>query len=104
MTIVVSKVETMELLPLQSWYLDQVPPEVLGVEPRVAAGHRGAKSACSTVVPALVRSLEERGEITWRDLADFYARHRCQTYQFPSSYRAFKNDGERGLPAANDGM
>jgi hypothetical protein len=105
MAIVVSRVETLELTPLQAWYLDQVPPEVLGIDERVARGHRAADntSQCSSMVSAVIRGLQERGEITWRDLADFYARHRCQTYQFPSSYRAFKVDGERQLPAASDG-
>lgn len=105
MAIVVTHAETLELSPLEAWYLDQVPPDVLGVDARVARGHRAAddSSHCSTMVSAVVRGLQERGEITWRDLADFYARHRCQTYQFPSSYRAFKTDGERQLPAAGDG-
>jgi hypothetical protein len=105
MAIVVTKAETVELLPLQVWYLNQVPPSLLNIDPRVARGHRGgdAGSQCSTVVSAVIRGLEDRGEITWRDLADFYARHRCQSYQFPSSYRAFKTDGERALPADGNG-
>ncbi|HUJ58528.1 MAG TPA: hypothetical protein VLX92_08550 [Kofleriaceae bacterium] len=99
-TIVVTKVETMEVPPLSSWYLSQLPPRVLGVEERVARGHR-ANDQCSPVMPAVVRTGIERGEITWRDLVDFYARHRCQTYQFPPTYRAFKSDGERELPAVD---
>jgi hypothetical protein len=55
-------------------------------------------------VPQAVRSGLERGEIGWRDLIDFYARHRCQTYQFPLLYRAFKIDGERPVPAVSVGM
>jgi hypothetical protein len=105
MAIVVTRVETLELTSLQAWYLDQVPPENLNIDARVARGHRAAdaSSHCSSVVSAVIRGLEDRGEITWRDLADFYARHRCQSYQFPSSYRAFKVDGEHPLPAASDG-
>jgi len=105
MAIIVSKVETLEVLPLSAWYLGQVPPSVLGIEGRVARGHRGVDGPerCSSVMPQVVRTGLERGEIGWRDLADFYARHRCQTYSFPSTYRAFKSDGERNLPVVAGG-
>jgi hypothetical protein len=101
-SIVVTKVETMEVGPLSSFYLSEVPPTVVGVDERIARGHRGAdtKEPCSAVSSQVVRAGLERGDIGWRDLVDFYARHRCQTYQFPSSYRAFKSDGERAIPAA----
>lgn len=103
MSIIVTRAETMEVPPLSAWYLAQVPPKLVGIEDRVARGHHGISSGekCSPVVSAVVRGMMERGDLTWRDLADFYARHRCQTYQFPSSYRAFKSDGERGLPAVD---
>ncbi|MGE5183399.1 MAG: hypothetical protein ACM31C_15115 [Acidobacteriota bacterium] len=103
MSIVVTRVETMEVPPLAAWYLSQVPPKLVGIEDRIARGHHGitGQDKCSPVVSAVVRGLMESGDLTWRDLADFYARHRCQTYQFPSSYRAFKSDGERQLPAVD---
>ncbi len=105
MSIIVTKVETIELSPLSAWYLSQVPPSVMGIEARVARGHRGVKGSeeCSSIVPQVVRTGLERGEIGWRDLADFYARHRCQTYVFPPSYRAFKADGELAIPAVSGG-
>lgn len=101
LSIIVTKVETLELLPLQAWYLSQVPPVQVGMEERLARGHHGVQTGekCSPIMGAVVRTGLERGTIGWRDLADFYARHRCQTYQFPSSYRAFKEDGERPIPA-----
>jgi hypothetical protein len=101
MSIIVTKVETIELSPLSAWYVSQVPPQVVGIEPRLARGHRGVEThdKCSPAVSAVVRAGLDRGEIGWRDLIDFYSRHRCQTYQFPSRYRAFKSDGERPLPA-----
>jgi hypothetical protein len=34
------RVETVEVLPLSAWYLDQVPPSAVGIEPRIARGHR----------------------------------------------------------------
>lgn len=102
MSIIVTKVETMELSSLSAWYVSQVPPQVVGIEPRIARGHRGVSAAepCSPAVSQVVRTGLDRGTIGWRDLVDFYSRHRCQTYQFPSNYRAFKRDGERAVPAA----
>ena len=102
-SIVVTKVETMEVGPLSSYYLSEVPPTLVGVEDRIARGHHGVetKEPCSAVSSQVVRTGLERGDIGWRDLVDFYARHRCQTYQFPSSYRAFKSDNERPIPAAD---
>lgn len=101
MSIIVTKVETIEILPLSAWYLSQLPPVLVGIEERIARGHRGvdAKDKCSPVMSQVVRTGIDRGEIGWRDLVDFYARHRCQSYQFPSSYRALKSDGERAIPA-----
>jgi hypothetical protein len=101
MAIIVTKVETMELGPLSAWYISQLPPQVVGIDERIARGHRGvdAKEKCSAVVSQVVRTGLDRGDIGWRDLIDFYSRHRCQTYQFPSKYRAFKSDGERAVPA-----
>jgi hypothetical protein len=81
--------------------LSQVPPTVVGIEERIARGHRGVQTgeSCSSMLSQVVRTGIDRGDIGWRDLVDFYSRHRCQTYQFPPSYRALKSDGERALPA-----
>lgn len=102
-SLVVTKVETIELSALSSFYVGEVPPALVGIDPRVSRGHHGvdAKEPCSAVMSQVVRTGIERGDIGWRDLVDFYARHRCQTFQFPSSYRAFKSDGERPLPAVD---
>jgi len=106
MALAVTRVETLEVGPLSAWYLSLVPPRMVGVEDRIARAHRGAarSEACTPVVSQAVRGGLERGEIGWRDLADFYARHRCSTYRFPPSYRAFKADGEREVPAVDPGM
>src|SRR4051812_15587652 len=105
-SLAVTQVETVELPPLSAWYLNHVPPSVVGIEPRILRGHRPPDAAvrCASAVPQAVRSGLERGEIGWRDLIDFYARHRCETYQFPNSYRAFKSDGERTVPAVSTAM
>ena len=104
--LAVTRVETMEVSALSAWYLDHVPPSVVGIQPRIARGHQvaGITERCSLALPQAVRSGLERGEIGWRDLIDFYSRHRCQTYQFPLVYRAFKQDGERSVPALSTAM
>lgn len=102
-SIVVTKVETVEVGALSSYYLSEVPPTLVGIDDRIARGHHGVqtKEPCTAVTSAVVRSALERGDLGWRDLVDFYARHRCQTYQFPPLYRAFKSDGERPVPVTN---
>jgi hypothetical protein len=106
LSIIVTKTETMEINDLGGYYLSLTPPSLVGIDPRIARGHRGGstKEPCSTVLAQAVRGGMDRGDIGWRDLADFYARHRCPTYQFPSAYRAFRSDGERSLPAVDSSL
>lgn len=101
MAIAVTLVETAEVMPLSAWYLNQIPPTQVGIDDRVARGHRVPKGAdrCIALSSQAVRSGLENGEIRWRDLVDFYARHRCQTYPFPATYRALTADGQRRIPA-----
>ncbi len=103
--ITITRVETIELPPLSASYVSQVPPAVVGIDARIARGHRVEQigERCTSIVPQAVKTGLERGEIGWRDLVDFYARHRCQTYQFPLSYRAFKSNGAYRLPVAGTG-
>ncbi len=99
LTVLLTRIETIELPPLSSYYVQQVSPLAVGVETRVAKSHRsGARTNCSPIVPQSIRGGLESGELGWRDLIDFYARHRCETYQFPVTYRAFTRDAERPLP------
>lgn len=102
MSIIVSKVETIEVSPLSAWYLSQLPPALVGIEPRIARGHHGVAPTdkCTPVMSQVTRTGIDRGEIGWRDLIDFYARHRCQSYQFPSTYRALRSDGEVAIPVS----
>jgi hypothetical protein len=102
-SLAITRVETVEVSPLSAWYLSLVPPMLVGVEDRISRGHKAPDSTekCSTMMSQAVRSGLESGEIGWRDLVDFYARHRCSTYRFPPSYRAFRSDGERELPAVD---
>ncbi len=102
----VGRVETVEVTPLAAYYLGLVPPQAVGVPDRVGRGHRTALpagvGACAISMAQGVRSAMEDGEIGWRDLVDFYARHPCSEYQFPDGYKAFGADGERELPAVGD--
>ncbi|MEZ4403724.1 MAG: hypothetical protein R3B06_27115 [Kofleriaceae bacterium] len=104
MALDITRVETIELAPLQAYYLSKVPPRALGAEPRLALGHTPdlppGQTVCSITVSQSLRGGLDAGTITWRDLVDFYARHRCETYRFPMEYKAFTRDGERALPAA----
>ncbi len=101
MSIAITKVETLELTPLEAYYVRQVPPQLVGIDDRIARGHQTLDGAlrCSAVASQAVQSQVDRGEIGWRDLVDFYARHRCETYHFPLNYRAFKSDDELSIPA-----
>lgn len=102
LTIALVRVETIQLPPLSAFYVRQVPPTALGFDARISKAHETltVSEPCNPTLPQAVRGGLERREIEWRDLVDFYARHRCQTYQFPVTYRAFRRDGERPLPAA----
>ena len=101
MQLTVDKVETMEVGPLSAWYLDRLPPGAVGIEPRLAKGHKAngvSTAACNVSMSQALRAGLEQGTTGWRDLVDFYARHRCETYQFREGYKYFTTDNERPLP------
>jgi hypothetical protein len=104
-TLSVESVETMELPALSYQYVSLLPANLVGLEARTARGHHSAsgEGLCNLFQSAEVDRGMEGGVIGWRDLIDFYARHRCKTYSFPASYRAFRRDGELALPAAQGG-
>lgn len=106
MKLRINRVETAEVEGLMSVYLSRVPPTAVGADPLLARAHRPPLP--NGVVPCnvarsqvLVASMAD-GTIGWRDLVDFYARHRCDTYRFPLEYRAFTKAGERALPAIEE--
>ncbi len=104
-SLVVKKVETIELPPLGAYLLRQTPPPLLAIDARVARGSKSGpgNKECGVIQSQSLKTQLDRGEIGWRDLTDFYARHRCQTYQFPLEYRAFTQDNQRGLPVSGSG-
>lgn len=103
MSLAIDRVETIGLPPLSAAYVSRLPPAALGADPRLTRGHRpdlpAGMAVCSTVTSQSDRAAIERGEISWRDLVDFYARHSCENYQFSEGYSAFDRDGARPLPA-----
>lgn len=104
MSLEISRIESIELSPLSAYYVSKVPPRALGADARLSVGHEpelpGGAQPCNIAVSQALRAGLDSGAIQWRDLVDFYARHRCETYQFPLEYRAFVRDGERPLPAS----
>src|SRR5262249_9165504 len=82
------------LLPLQAWYVSRVPPSALTLDTRLIKGHKPESGAlpCNVMMSQAIRSGLETGQIEWRDLVDFYARHRCDTYQFLLGYKAFSKN------------
>lgn len=95
----ITRVETVELPPLAYHYVSRLRPELVGIDSRVSEGHSPPEgSPCNMVMPASVRNAVDSGRVTWRDLIDFFARHRCDTYRFPENYKAFSEDGQLPLP------
>lgn len=102
MSLAIERVETVSLQPLQSAYVSRLPPAAVGADARLSRGHRPQLPpkvpVCTTVASQSVRADIDSGATGWRDLVDFYARHSCQSYQFPEEYRAFDKDGAMELP------
>lgn len=103
MKLQIDAVDTVEVDGLQSVYLSRVPPTAVGGDPLLAKAHRPhlppGMATCNLAASQLLRSGIEDGSIAWRDLVDFYARHRCDSYRFPLGYQAFTKQGDRELPA-----
>ncbi len=104
MVLQIERVETMEVDGLMSVYVSRVPPAGVGGDPLHSKAHSpqlpAALAKCNlSPSQVLLRALEDQ-VVSWRDLVDFYARHRCDRFQFPLEYRAFEKDGERPLPAS----
>jgi hypothetical protein len=94
-------VESIALPELGYYYVSRLPPAHIGLDPRTARGHKAAKGeACSYVPEQAIRIGLQKGTVSWRDVIDFYARHRCETYLFPVGYRAISRPGERRLPVS----
>lgn len=78
------------LHPLSYRYLNQIPPQVFGLDAARSAAHRPAsRTRVCTHLPAgkMARALK-KGEIRWRDIVDYYRRHNCARFEMPRGYRA----------------
>jgi hypothetical protein len=96
----VTRVEVIELLPLQAYYVARLPPNPILYDPRTAGGH---VPLAGTVCPQTFSWREiqdgiDRGAIGWRDVIDYYARHNCDEYSFFKEYR-YRTDPAAPLPA-----
>lgn len=106
MEIYVSRVESAPVPAMAAYYLSLVSPQGLGESDRMAVGHHpslpNGVQTCAASMSQSVRRAIEDGRTRWRDLADFFARHPCVSYEFPDGYRAFEKDGERSLPVTGN--
>ena len=101
MKLEVTAVESMQVPELSYFYASRVYPQDLGLDPRTSRGHKEpGGSMCSHGGGQAIRLALERGAATWRDVTDFFARHRCETYMFPVGYRAFDERGQYELPVS----
>jgi hypothetical protein len=99
-TVDVLRVEVIELLPLQAYYVGRLPPNPTLYDPRTSGGHI---PLAGVVCPQTFswREIQEgidRAVIGWRDVIDFYARHNCDEYSFFKDYR-YRTSATDPLPA-----
>jgi hypothetical protein len=91
--------EVMEIPALSYYYVSRLTPGLVLYETRTAAGHTIPKGAAcpQTFSWRDVRDGAARGEVEWRDIIDFYARHNCDEYAFFTGYR-YHLQGGTALP------
>jgi hypothetical protein len=95
----VKRVEVMEITPLGYHYLSRLDPIQIGLETRTAAGHQPAGLPQCRIVPwRMIKRLIKAGDLRWRDVIDFYARHNCDEYSFFAQYR-WREQGPKRVPA-----
>jgi hypothetical protein len=96
----VRKIEVIEIPPLSAYYVSRLAPGLVLYSPRTSAGHLPLKGELcpQTFSWREIRDGADRGELGWRDVIDFYARHNCAEYAFFRSYR-YRASAEAPLPA-----
>ena len=101
MNLAVERTETLAVPPFSYHYVSRLHPPHLGMDTRATRGHRASQGApCLDIPEQTIRVGLDKGQVTWRDVVDFYARHRCETYLFPVGYRAFTRPAQYRLPVA----
>jgi hypothetical protein len=96
----VRRVEVMEIPRLAAYYVSRLSPALVLYGRRTSAGHVPLKGGVcpQTFSWRDIRDGADRGELGWRDVIDFYARHDCEEYSFFRSYRQ-RTDPAAPLPA-----
>lgn len=96
----VTHVEVIEMPALSAYYVARLPPALILYDERASTGHRPLRgNTCpQTFSWREIRDGAERGELGWRDVIDFYARHNCDDYTFFSRYRYRVSADDPPLP------
>ncbi len=99
-TLTISEVGVMTIPKLAFHYLSSLDPKDLMLDERTSGMHvvPHGIAPCRVPQPGNFLNALRDGLIEWHDHADFYARHRCQSYSMPMDYKAFQQDGEHRLP------
>ena len=96
----VTRVEVIELPPLEAFYVSRLPANPTLYDPRTAAGHvpmAGALCPQTFSWREIQEGIESK-QIGWKDVVDFYARHNCDEYSFFKGYR-YRTSASDPLPA-----
>jgi hypothetical protein len=98
--VTITGIEVIEIPKISAYYLSRLPPGLVLYSTRTSAGHVPLKGA---LCPQLfswrdIRDGADRGELGWKDVIDFYARHSCEEYAFFPGYR-YRTDAKAPLPA-----
>jgi len=98
--IELTRVEVLEIPALSYLYVSRLSPSAVLYDVRTAEGHviPWGKMCPPAVSWRDVRDGAAHGEIDWRDLIDFYARHNCDELAFFPGYR-YRVDARAPLPA-----
>jgi hypothetical protein len=103
LSFVIDHVETVALPPLSYYYVSRLYPPHVGGDTRSTRGHKPAKGqVCNDIPEQAIRRGMQKGETTWLDVVDFYARHNCEGFIFPSGYRAFTVPNQYMLPVSRE--
>jgi hypothetical protein len=97
----VLEVAVMEIPPLGYYYVSRLDPVQIRLPQRTAEGHEipNKLTPCKILPWREIQNGMRRGEVYWRDVIDFYARHNCDEYSYFVAYR-HDAKGPGRLPAA----
>ena len=109
LSLKVVRVETLALPPLSAYYVSAVPPIAIGLDPRPVGTFHSPMAGVALCNVVIATSITEgiksgEGDVTWRDVVDFFGRHRCAgaTYSYVDGYKAFTAGDKRYLPVVSD--